>query len=113
MQVKVFELRDRATFIPIIVTKIPAMGVGENEDVQYLLGRAGYRTNTSIILTNLSYPEQSHADVYDWGCRTYSNAHRYIEENFDDLVDGQVIDVEYILGETKEPKLSERITNKY
>jgi hypothetical protein len=35
-------------------------------------------------------------------------AHRYIEENWNALSDGDVIDVEFILGETKEKKISER-----
>lgn len=36
-------------------------------------------------------------------------AHRYIESYFDKLNSGDVIDVEHILGETKEPKVSERL----
>jgi hypothetical protein len=35
-------------------------------------------------------------------------AHQHIEQNWDLLNDGDVVDVEYILGETSEPKRSER-----
>jgi hypothetical protein len=31
----------------------------------------------------------------------------YIGAHFDDLKDGRVVDVEFILGETKEPKVPE------
>ncbi len=36
-------------------------------------------------------------------------AHLYVDEHFDDLKDGDVIDVEYILNETDKPKISERV----
>jgi len=51
-------------------------------------------------------------DCYDWPAnpRTYRVAHDYIRHNWHTLEDGDVIDVEYILGETEVPKLSERIT---
>jgi len=35
-------------------------------------------------------------------------AHAYIEKNFHNLNSGDVIDVEFILGETDKPKTSER-----
>jgi hypothetical protein len=39
------------------------------------------------------------------------NAHQYILENFDILKGGEVVDVEYILGETQILKSSERVEN--
>jgi hypothetical protein len=36
-------------------------------------------------------------------------AHKYLQENWDSVQNGQVLDVEYILGETDSPKISERI----
>ena len=41
--------------------------------------------------------------------RTMPTAHRYIIDNWNVLRSGDVVDVEYILGETKTPKTSERI----
>lgn len=38
-------------------------------------------------------------------------AHKYIEENWDALKDGDVVCVEHILGERETPKVSERADN--
>ena len=46
-------------------------------------------------------------DFSDWGNRTRQRAHHYIEEHWDELKSGDVVDVEYILGETSQPKRSE------
>jgi hypothetical protein len=46
----------------------------------------------------------------EWGDRTYQIAHQYIVENWSVLESGAVVDVEHILGETDEPKVSERET---
>jgi hypothetical protein len=49
-------------------------------------------------------------DPYHWprDPRTKPYAHVYIEAHWHDLKDGDVIDVEFILGETTSPKVSER-----
>jgi hypothetical protein len=57
------------------------------------------------MLNNLA---RSAYDPYDWNDRTMQTAHNYIAKNFDDLSNGDVVDVEYILEETDEPKISER-----
>jgi hypothetical protein len=51
-------------------------------------------------------------DPYDWprDPRTKPNAHQYIADHWSTLKDGDVIDVEYLLGETLRPKPSERET---
>lgn len=38
-------------------------------------------------------------------------AHQFIEDHFDELNDGEVVDVQFILGETKVPKVSESINS--
>ena len=50
--------------------------------------------------------------MYHWprDTRTRPHAHAYIEQHWHELRDGDVIDIEFILGETAEPKLSERET---
>lgn len=53
---------------------------------------------------------RAHYDPYDWGDRTWQVAHDYIARHWDELVDGAVVDVEYVLGETAEPKHPERET---
>ena len=53
-------------------------------------------------------------DPYEWvargmGERTMPVAHNWIIEHFDALSDGDVADVQFILGETEKPKVSERV----
>ncbi len=106
MQVKTFEIRDRATFIPMLAVKLKSDGNSRDE---YLLRRAGLDSDGSyhIALFNLNRGDGL-MDYYKWGtARTLPVAHEYIEKHFDRLETGSVIDVEFILGETTEPKLSE------
>lgn len=100
---KALEVRDRMTFVPVLAVQLVPNGLGQ----RYLLQRVGYRSS-EVMLTKLSGETIATADVHHWGDRTMSVAHRYIRENFDRLLDGDVVDVEFILGETKELKRSER-----
>jgi hypothetical protein len=112
---KTFELRDRGTFIPVIAVKL----VPVTEADRYLLARAGYGTTPErqseyIFLCRISGGEGKGAcGPYEWGtlARTLPQAHQYIIDNFDGLCTGDVVDVEFILGETKAPKQSERYTD--
>ena len=103
MQTKAFEVRDRGTFIPVMATKMtPA-----NEAQAYLLKRAGYG-DPLIMLCSMNGGSACY-DSFKWtGARTLHIAHKYIEEHFDALNDGDVVCVEHILGERDEPKVSER-----
>jgi hypothetical protein len=51
-------------------------------------------------------------DPYDWvnDPRTKKTAHWYIEQHWAELKDGDVVDVEFIQGETETAKLSESLT---
>jgi hypothetical protein len=86
-----------------------------NEEDRYLLRRAGLDAEGSfnILLFSLG-AGYGYLDPYNWPgapmVRTFQVAHEYLEKHFDELETGTVIDVEFIVGETKEPKLSERIT---
>lgn len=106
MKTKIFEIRDRATFIPVLCTKLRGKATREIT----LLRATGYLTESNLVMvTELNNPKNTHYDYYSYGCdsRTFKTAHRYIEENFDSLKTGDVIDVEFILGETakrKEPQ---------
>jgi hypothetical protein len=105
METKVFEVRDRATFIPVIAIKVKA----DNLNQQWLLRKAGYDPSiTPILLVDPRGHGRAECDPYDWGNRTWTVAHDYIESNYDILKDGAVIDVEHILGETTKKKRSER-----
>ena len=111
MITKLFEIRDRATFIPVLATKIEH----ENEVSSYLLHRAGltkpFNSDPFFVLLCEINRGSGECQVvpYDWIGRTMVTAHRYIIVNWEKLEDGDVIDVEFILGETKVKKGSERV----
>jgi hypothetical protein len=107
---KFFEIRDRATFIPVFAFRARCQSGLEAE--RYLLSRAGYgpcNDSQCVMLGRLEGGGCNH-DPFDWGgSRTMQAAHLYLEGHYDDLAPGAVIDVEFILGETATPKVSERI----
>jgi len=105
MEVKLFEIRDKATFIPAMAIKL----VPRTQEERYLLGRSGYSKNMEyVFLLKIGEGTSSFSyDPFSWGNRTMTNAHCYIKEHFDELKGGEVIDVEYILGESSSPKISE------
>ncbi len=110
MEVKMLEIRDAGTFIPALCIR----PVPENEGQRYLLRRDGYwgdEDERCIIVVKAQCRGCSY-DPYNWpnDPRTMPNAHYYIEHNWHDLQDGDVIDVEYILGESQTKKKSERET---
>lgn len=129
METKLIEIRDRATFIPAIAVALTVEeernghGWGaENErymSERYLLERAGYSetaihpsaANPYILLTKLDGGAQAHYDAYSWATRSMAVVHQYLQEHWREVRSGQVIDVEYILGEKPEPKQSERVTH--
>jgi len=102
---KTFEIRDRNTFIPALCIRIQSNDERDN----YLFKRAGYGDIQHILIhlqnNNATY------DPYCWDNHTMQFAHQYIHENFEELTTGQVIDVEYLQGLTKEPKTSESLRN--
>lgn len=126
MKVKLLELRDEGTFIPLLCVDMnydrecPG-GISEEEtraaldaaNVQgYYLRRCGYpcdgRPNIAITHLDASGGKCLN-DPYSWGGRTYPVAHHYIIENWEKLRDGDVVDVEFILGEKPTPKVSKRL----
>jgi hypothetical protein len=111
MQVKILELRDAGTFIPIVAIDMNP----ENESQRWLLWRRGYPCdgvpNIAIFHANAN-GDPVWNDPYGWGggARTYPVAHDWIIKNWHELADGDVVDVEWILHETEEPKVSERVS---
>jgi hypothetical protein len=105
MEVKLFEVRDRATFIPVLAIRLSAdRGVD-----RWLLARAGYgRSPENYVLLSRLRGGEINYDTYEWGDRTMATAHRFISENWQSLESGDVVDVEFILGETQKRKTSER-----
>lgn len=110
MEIKCLEIRDANTFIPVICIR----PVPDNEAQRYLVCRDGYRgdeTERCIIMIDAQCRGVAY-DPYDWvkDTRTKRTAHAHIEQNWADLRDGDVIDVEFILGEATTKKSSERET---
>ena len=107
MEAKALEVRDEGTFIPVLAVDInPA-----NDEQRYLMRRVGYPCNgePNILITKLTADgSPAWNDPYGWTGRTFPVAHNYILEHWTELRDGDVVDVSFILGETAEPKRSEK-----
>jgi hypothetical protein len=108
MNIKILEVRDIATFIPVIAISM----VGNTVRAYYLHTRCSYpRENTGRKMIAMLRVDnlEGHNDPYDWPKGTLFEAHKYIQQHFDDLEDGDVVDVQYILGRSSRPKTSERL----
>ena len=118
-QNKIFEVRDRATMIPVLVTKIyagvdamtPMGNVTEHRlQAERLISHAGfgpqplylYQPLVGAGLGTVSY------DSTSWPTfRTHKVAHAYIEKHWGELEDGAVICVEFIEAERDTPKTTD------
>lgn len=100
---KYFEVKDRGTFIPVLAYKL----IADNVDESYFLEMAAFYGKTYCIVTKLNNLESNY-NAYNWSSSTMEIAHSYIEQNFKDLVSGDVIDVEYILGKRSTKKEKQR-----
>lgn len=118
MEIKLFEVRDRNTFMPVMAVKL-GIRQGRRDGAElFLLRRAGYGLTQLmpttqgmepyVILCKLDGVEAQY-DPFGWpNPRTLGTAHTHIIRNWSTLETGDVIDVEYILKETSTPKQSER-----
>lgn len=107
MEIKMLEIRDRATFIPALAIRLGS----RTEQERYLLARAGFgrapedhRTYVILMRWNTNRAEY---DPFEWGDRTMRAAHHHLRGYWDSIKSGDVIDVEYIMGATSKPKVSE------
>lgn len=104
-ETKLIEIRDKATFIAGLAVKINPFSGTESEN--YLISRSGYG-DPAILLTAILTKARVCIDPYKWTDRTFRNVHLYLEKHWDEVKSGDVVDVEYILGETEQPKVSEK-----
>ena len=107
METKLFEVRDRATLIAVIGIRLGA----RNGSERYLLSRCGYGKDVEeqqdyVLYAGLENFEMQ-GDPYSQSNRTRHESHKYIKAHWDELSSGDVIDVEFILGESAEKKVSE------
>jgi len=115
MITKTIEVRDRATFIPMLAIRLDP----GNEADRYLLSRAGYGADPEdqcsyVLLARINGGDgEFKCDPYDWetSARTIPEAHKWLIAHFDEIESGAVVDVEFILGETAQPKVSEALTD--
>lgn len=111
MKTKTFEVRDRMTFIPVLAVKLDPTCEAE----RYLLARSGYgrlpdEQSKYILLVKLSGGNgPARCDPFEWDGRTMRAAHTFIEVHFDEMETGEVVDAEFILGEKKEPAISDAL----
>lgn len=104
MIIKMLELRDRMTLVPILAIKI------DGNDGP-LARHAGYGRDRPCILVAPLRGGRLCFDPYEYGVdRTFKVAHFWLIDNFDDVNDGDVVDVEFILGEVLAPKRPEADT---
>jgi len=106
MKQKVLEILDRATYIPVIATEC----YSDNPIEQRHFRRTGFGAGQKLIMVTRIPDGKSHYASYRWdnGSRTMQVAHEYIEKHFEVLQPGDIVDVEYILGETKTKKQKPR-----
>lgn len=107
MHPKFFEVRDRGTKILVMAIKM----ISTNDIERYFLKQAGFGQDYPSVMVTRLFDSESQIDPYKWtsGGRTMREAHIFIEEHFDELETGAVVDVEYILGETDTPKKSDMV----
>lgn len=101
MEVKLLEVRDRATLMPVLAVRPGA---------EPLFRRAGFAPAGSVILVDLT-SNRCAWDAYDWPqitpARTLFEAHKVLDVRWYDFADGDVLDVEFELGETQVRKTPE------
>jgi len=117
MDTKILEIRDSGTFIPVLCVDMnPCRELNDAHRAQYYyMRRAGYPCDgrPNIAIAKLSMDgEPAWNDPYGWKGRTMAVAHNFILEHWPKLKDGDVIDVEFILGERSQPKISERLEHR-
>lgn len=109
MIVKALEIRDEGTTMSMLAIKM----VADNEAQRAILRHAGYgdRPEDYVILIH-AHDIEGHYDPHRQpgasnGIRTRQMAHAHIKANFHALKDGDVVDVQYLLGEKPSPKTTE------
>lgn len=105
IETKIFEVRDRGTMMPVIATKLVSTDKLPGEI--YLLERGGYSAQCPQVVVHFLEPDEGSGDPDKWTTRTRAIAHQYILKHWDKIRTCDVIDVEFVLGESKTCKVSE------
>lgn len=109
VETKIFEIRDAATFIPAMAIRFVVDGneFDQNQE-DWLMRRAGYARHEPYVVFGYATGESMTYDPFKQRSNTMRSSHRHIIENWDELENGDVIDVEYLQGIKTTPKESER-----
>lgn len=104
VQLKLIEVRDVQTFIPALAIRFQGAD-------NWLLAKAGFlRTNDYVLLINLVTLEAN--TIPDkWGSGEFNTmkvVHKTLKNEWDDIQNNEVIDVDFIIGNSEVPKVSER-----
>lgn len=102
---RLIEIRDAGTCITAIAIKTDPVF----DEAYPFFARGGWSKDT-VILIKCNGECVANYDPFEWrssGNRTMFEAHRYIQDHFEELEYFSVVDVEYILGITDTPKSSE------
>lgn len=110
MKLKILEVRDSATCIPVLAIQMLAESAVQ---AHYVHDRGGYSPDGSAVVLMKIESCEAQYDPCRWHNRTMLTAHRHIAARFCELSDGDVVDVEFILGESKVEKRSERLERRY
>lgn len=103
-ETKFFQVRDRMTHIPVMCTLLIA---GDGEDSRELR-RAGFGVGTPYYLMTNLVTMATNYDPFQWSnFHTLGTVHVHIGEVWPSLESGQVLDAEFIRGETETPKSAE------
>lgn len=107
-EARVLEIRDRGTLIPALAVRLKPW----NEASQALMEAAGYWGDWKPVMLIDMATHDACVNPRAWGerrgARTLPTAHEYIEKHWDEVRDGDVIDVRFILGESEAPVEPER-----
>ena len=98
-ETKVLEVRDRWTLLVMMATKVA------NSPLTHWVGIAPEKDY--VVVTSLNSQMECGANPYVFENLRTREAVRYIIENFDNLKDRDVVDIEFILGEVDKPKVSQ------
>ena len=102
MQHKFFEIRDRMTCIPVLGVNMSTEQEPLTDVERAFLHHAGYGPFRTILLCRLGsgpFEGRCDHDPYAWNDRTMARAHQYIEEQWEQLKEGDVVSVEHLKGE--------------
>ena len=94
--IKYLEVRDSCTCIPVIAisTKV------EDPIGRKFMWQMGFGPRSNMVFVTKVEPVQTEYNPFAWGenPRTMFRAHKYIQDNWNELKSGDVVDVEYIMG---------------